>query len=475
MRRGSVAVACVMALVAAMLLGGGAQADATSPAAARAATVTPDQARELGRQAYDYGFPLLEVLRVRREETSVRCPDAAGNAPVNSISNAAGFANPEARTVVAPNTDTLYSIAHLDLKKGAVVIRHPDMGKRYFVFELLDPYTNVVGYIGSRTTGSKAGSYAVEWRGHGAKAPKGVPVIRSDYRRLWVIGRTLAGGPADQKKAQKLMARYRISNLAGKSRSFPSGCKPGSPKTYPTPKDGAGFLTALDRGLAANPPPARDKPLLTSLAAVGVGPGLSPEGAGLSPDALAALYAGVSAEAAALPVNAKLAALKGAVANGGWYQVGSHIGAYGTDYSLRALVATVGLGANTAPEAIYPSGITDSTGTLYSGANRYRLVFARGQEPPARYFWSLTMYDSDGYLVANPINRYSVGTSHPPLVRQADGSIVIDIQHDQPTEDGVNWLPAPATGFRVTLRLYGPSKSALNGAWTPPPVTRVGG
>ena len=134
----------------------------------------------------------------------------------------------------------------------------------------------------------------------------------------------------------------------------------------------------------------------------------------------------------------------------------------------------VGLGANTPIEAIYPSGIADAGGALYNGANSYRLTFAPGQAPPAKYFWSLTMYDCGGYLVANPISRYSVGPSHPPLVRQADESIVIAIQRTPPTESDVNWLPAAAGGFRLSLRLYGPSTAARTGAWRPPGVVKVG-
>src|SRR6476620_9723034 len=135
----------VRALLASALLAPGV---AAVPAPAPAASVTPQQAAALGREAYLYGFPLLEFLRVRRTNTSVRCPDRVGNAPLNAWSNVPVFADPRERTVVAPNVDTLYSIAQLDLRRGPVVLSHPDMGRRYFVFELLDPYTNVIGYVG---------------------------------------------------------------------------------------------------------------------------------------------------------------------------------------------------------------------------------------------------------------------------------------------------------------------------------------
>ncbi len=444
--------------------------------AAAVATPTPEQARELGAQAYDYGFPLLEFTRVRREMTSVKCPDTRGDAPINSFSNAGAFADASARTVVAPNTDTLYSIAHLDLSHGPIVIGHPRMGERYYSFELLDPYTNVIDIPGLREDGGKAGSFVVKWKGHGGKGkkPKGARVIRSKYRRVWVIGRTFATDAADQRKAQRLMAQYSLTHLNGKAKKFKRGCKPGEPASYPTPTDGPGFIAALNEALAKNPPPKRDRPLLDQLAPLGIGSGLAPANAGLDAGVLNALYDGVADEAAALPGRSRLSVLTEAQRTQGWLLPAANIGDYGTDYEFRALIATVGLGANTPDEAIYPSGITDGGGALYNGANDYRLTFAPGQAPPARYFWSLTMYDGSGFLVDSPIDRYSVGPSHPPLVRRPDGSIVIAIQSANPGDPTVNWLPSPPAGnFRLSLRLYGPSKAARTGAWRPPGVVKL--
>jgi hypothetical protein len=447
-----------------------------APLSANADEPTAAQAEALGKQAYDYGFPLLEFLRVRREETSVRCPDGRGNAPVNSFSNAKGFANAAARTVVAPNTDTLYSIAHLDLAKGPIRLSHPRMEKRYYSFELLDPYTNVIDIPGQREDGGNAGSYEIRWdrkpaKGKSAGADR---VITSRYRRVWVIGRTLATSAKDQRRAHELMARYRLTTLNGKRRRFRKGCRPGEPAKYPTPATGPEFIAALDAALAKNPPPKRDNPLLAQLRPLGVGPGLSPGTAALPEDVRAALYKGVADEAAGLPGQSRATVFREALKTSGWLLPPANIGNYGTDYAFRALIAVVGLGANTPNEAIYPSGIADASGALYNGANAYRLTFPPGQQPPAKYFWSLTMYDSNGYLVPNAINRYSVGPSHPPLVRRADGSIVIAIQQTLPAEADVNWLPSPPGGFRLSLRLYGPSKAARTGVWRPPGVVKAG-
>ena len=443
-----------------------------TPAPQAAQPVTTARATALGRLAYLYGFPLLEFLRVRETEASVRCPDLEGDAPVNSFSNAQRFANPTDRTVVAPNVDTLYSIAQLDLGRGPIVLSHPNMGDRYFVFELVDPYTNVLGYIGSRTTGSKAGRFEIVWSGHPGHHVPGTRVIRSHYRRVWVIGRTLVtGGARDRRRAIELMSRYRLTPPGG-PRRFARGCRPGRPTQAATPS-GLAFLTALDRALRENPPPARDRPLLRRLARVGVGPGLSPERAQLPADVLDALTSSVDATANSLATISKLEVLREAQADHGWATIGNDIGDYGTDYTFRAVVAELGLGANTRQEAIYPTGLTDSSGQLLDGANDYRLVFKRGQAPPNRAFWSLTMYDGSGFLVPNPAHRYAIGDSHPPLRREPNGNIVVLIQRSRPTQRDVNWLPSPSGNFRLNMRIYWPTRRVLDGRWQPPPVQRV--
>jgi hypothetical protein len=436
-------------------------------------SVTPAQATALGRQAFLYGYPLLEVLRVRATATSVACPDHAGNAPVNSLSSARKFADPTERTIVAPNVDTLYSIAQLDLGRGPVVLSHPAMGHRFFDFELVDPYTNVVGYVGTRTTGSKAGRFEIVWSGKPGARVAGAKRIVVPYRRIWLIGRTLTSGGRDRPRAIALMKRYSLSQPGG-PRKFRPGCRPGKPHGAKTP-GGLAFLDALGKALVSNPPPAADQPQLEQLKSIGVGPGLRPQDAGLSADALKALADSVNATAKALPQITQSTILAQAAAHEGWATPPAEIGAYGTDYLTRAAIAWAGLGANTQIEAMYPTAYFDKAGATLVGSHRYRLVFPAGQQPPARAFWSVTMYDRAGYLVRNPAHRYAIGSSHPPLYRRADGSIVILIQHDRPHGSRVNWLPAPAgRAFRVNLRLYSPRASALDGTWRPPGIERVG-
>jgi hypothetical protein len=152
------------------------------------------------------------------------------------------------------------------------------------------------------------------------------------------------------------------------------------------------------------------------------------------------------------------------------------IGNFGTNYGFRALIAMVAFGANLPADAIYPTTYFDAARKPLNGANRYRLHFDRGQEPPVRAFWSVTMYDAQSFFVANPIDRYAI-SSWMPLKQNADGSIDIYIQHDSPgIAMEANWLPAAAADFNITLRMYWPDIDRLSvngGTWKPPSVTRV--
>lgn len=445
---------------------------ALAPAAsaqAPAASPTPDEAYALGKEAFTYGFPLLEFNRVRTD-------DLAKMAPVNRLANARNLAKAGADQVVAPNVDTLYSLGQFDLEKP-LVLKVPKMGNRYWTFEFVDPWTNVVGYIGKRVNGGSGGAWALQWdKAPAGKLPKGVKLFKSPARRLWVIGRVLVKGKGDLPAARKLMAQFRTGPVAdlkaGKALAKPLNNIPQRAKGGPPA--GLEFINRLNSEMAADPPPeTEDAAMLSKLATIGVGIGKNP--AALSPELQARVAAGVDAAYAALPAEARLPVLQQALAAGGWYIPPSKIGDYGTDYTFRARVALVGLGANTPVESVYPVALATPTGETFNGANRYEMVFKKGQLPPTKAFWSVTMYDSDGYLISNPANIYAVGDSHPPLRRKKDGSVVVAIQADRPSSKDVNWLPAPAgKGFRLTMRLYMPKKAILDGSWKPPGVNKVG-
>ncbi|MFZ4373251.1 MAG: DUF1254 domain-containing protein [Mycobacterium sp.] len=413
----------------------------------------PIRSAILAVQAVTYGYPLLEFERFRSEAPGL-----------NIIWSETGFAAPDVVPIWRPNTDTLYSRAVLDLSGGPVVLSVPDMGDRYFSFQLNDPYTNAISYLGTRATGPGPGLYAITWDGGPQVAVEGAQSVTVPYRNIALLGRTLAGDEADQRQAIALMDQYSLT---------PSG-PTGSPPPQTLMPSGLAMLDAISAAMELNPPPGSDTAILQAIAQIGVGSGLRVTDAGLGPLARIAVdlaaRAGFAAASFRTASNQYLAAL----GNHGWAAPPSAIGNYGTDYKLRAGVFFVGPWANIRDEAIYLGGLLDQTLRPLNGHNSYQIYFAPGQEPPIDAFWSVTVYDSDGSLVANPINRYSVSSSRPDeLVRRPDGSVVIVLSQDEPGDTTVNWLPVPDGSFSAYMRLYLPGEPALDGRWQPPPITRL--
>lgn len=421
----------------------------------------PLEAALRAAQAYLYGYPLLETERLQAEAPAT-----------NTLNALTSYIDPDQHLVVAPNVDTLYTLAYLDLSEGPVVLSHPDMEDRYFVFQLMDPYTNVVGYIGSRTTGSEAASYAIVWEdGPEGEIPPGAEVIVVPYSDIWLLGRTLAGDEADQQEAVALMRQYSLT-------------APGGPTTYPIEDfdtstseplpTGIDALDAISAAMVSSPPPASDADKLAELIRIGVGPGLEVSDANLSPAATWAAEAAVRTVSALLDPLVSMAQYSMAVRNEGWASPDPAIGDYGTDYLLRAGVAKIGLGANTPEEAYYATAFLDESLRRLNGKNSYQLHFEPGQEPPADAFWSITVYDADGFLVPNEQEIYAVSsTGSGNLVYQQDGSIDIVFSQEDPQDPNVNWIPVPDGAFRVYLRVYDPQDEVLDGSWVVPGIERL--
>lgn len=457
--------------------GAGASYDPSNPTQA----AEYQRALALGVQAYVYGYPLLDTNRVFLTSTSVNVPDGTGGGPVNQFSDFRRLANPSDRTVVAPNHDTLYSMAWLDLRSQPIVAHMPVVRKRFTVFELVDPYTTNFANIGS--VGFPPGNYAVtppRWHGH---LPKGVRRIRSPYTRVWIIGRTYIRNAADTRNVVKIQNEYSLTPLSKWGTNYrpprPEHIRR-TPKEHTVPGTAPGqnplaFFDALGDQLKQFPPPARDRPLLRRLATVGIGPGMHPSA---NPALDAATRQGLSdaIAAGAKQVNADLQKLYLAIApkRNGW--VVARTGTYGTHYADRAVTDKVGLGAPLSKLAIYPFTITDSDLHPLSGANRYVAHFSARDLPfPVRAFWSITMYDSSGFLVRNKAHIYLVN-NRTPLHYNRDGSLDVYIQPNAPhgAIQRRNWLPSPAgKPFRLIMRLYKPidlSGIISGSSWEPPTV-----
>lgn len=421
----------------------------------------PIQSAILAAQAYIYGYPLMEYQRVRQTVGTV-----------NTLYSLTSFANPDVDPIwraigggKRPNVDTFYSLAELDLSNGPVVLSIPDMGDRYFSFQLTDPYTNVSGYIGSRTTGSGPGTYAITWSGGPAVDIPGAQTVLVPYSSMLALGRTLAGDEADQETARELMRQYTLTPTGGTV----------SP-VIPIPEPGIGYLDAISAAMEINPPPAIDAPALAALAQIGVGPGLRVADANLGLLSTIAADLAVRATAALLPLLTTVNQYVSAFGNSGWATPPAAIGDYGTDYLLRAGVAEVGLVANTPDEAVYSAGLLGANRIPLAGfgTGSYILHFAPGEAPPVDAFWSVTVYGSDGKLVPSPQDRYAVSSSRPEeLVTRPDGSIDIIFAPRDPGDPGANWLKVPAgRGFEAYLRMYVPDQSILDGTWVAPAIER---
>jgi hypothetical protein len=449
----------------------------------RASPVPPSerQAEKVGTDAYVYGIALMEFLRLEREQTSVTAPTPFGFAPVNQLSNQRRLTTAAHQPNVQANDDTLYTLAHLELSRGPMVLHVPRLrGGRYYVFQLVDPYTNDFAYIGTRTTGNRGGDFAIIGPAFRGRLPAGVTRIRSSYDRVWMVGRTLVYGSTDVPAVHRIQNAYRLIPLRQYNR-FGLRWRPPRPKriiTVPrraTVPTGIAFFDALGTALKHNPPPTRDRPILRELATEGIGPGRHPSHEQLDPAVVAGLARAADKGPAKLLQLRDLDAVRSAAAHDGWYVPPPAIGSFGRNYPLRAVVAVNGIGANRPAEATYAVGIESSTGALLSGGHRYLLHFDAGQLPPARYFWSVTIYNPAFRLIANPINRYSIGDRSPGLRYNADGSLDIYIQAAAVPGRIANWLPSPATGqFELTLRMYGPRPSVLRNRYRYPTITETG-
>jgi hypothetical protein len=402
--------------------------------------------------AYVYGFAPVSIA-----QTTQRFP-------MNSLVSIAALTNPESRTVVLPNHDTTYTVARLQLYPGPRVLDVPNTSGRYYVIQFLDAYSNTFAYVGRRTTGTGAGSYAIVPPGFKGSLPAGVKRIQSPTNLVWVLGRTLVQDEADMPAVAALMAQYRITPLdswtAGQRAnplllsSFP--VQP--PVVIPT---GAAFFAQLSAILESDPPPGHDACAVKTFR----------QGAAASGSTL------VSAARAGARIIARAerrADRFGASRYNGWLNPGPYIGDYGRNYLGRAVIATEALGANTRRETVYPLAVDDVDGRPLSGRHGYAIRFPKGKLPPNSAFWSVTMYGKDRYLVANPIDRYAIGDRTRGLRRGKDGSLTIYVQHARPKgARAANWLPAPTGSFRLAMRIYEPRRSVLTGRWKPPPVVRL--
>jgi hypothetical protein len=445
--------------------------------AARAQTgISPAEARAIAKEAYIYGFPLVDNYRVEYAYFVDRTSPEF-KAPWNHITNIPRVFTPADTAVQTPNSDTPYSWLGLDLRAEPIVLTLPPIEKeRYFSVQLTDAYTFNFDYLGTRTTGNQGGSYAIagpNWKG---ETPKGIKkVLRSETELIIVVYRTQLFNPGDIENVKKIQAGYKVEPLsaflgtaAPKAAPAIDFIKPLTPETQKTSLE---FFNILNFVLQFCPTDPSETELMARFAMIGVGAGKTFDPGKLSPEMKAAIEQGRDDAWVAFAEGVKQLD-DGTLTSGDLFGTRQ---AMKNNYLYRWL-GTIGIYGNSRQEALYPIYRIDAEGQKLSGANRYSIRFAPGQLPPVNAFWSLTMYELPAsLLVANPLNRYLINSPMlPQLKKDADGGVTLLIQNESPgTAEEANWLPAPKGPFAMYMRLYWPKEEATDGKWKAPPLKRI--
>ncbi len=445
--------------------------------AASSTKVTEQEAREIAIDAYIYFYPLITMDITRKQFTNIEPGKEFGKGPMNMFVSIPEYPPANFKGVVRPNFDTLYSIAWLDMTKEPLVVSAPDTNGRYYLLPMLDMWTDVFASPGWLTTGTQAGNFLVTPPGWTGKVPEGFARIAAPTPYVWIIGRTKTDGPPDYDAVRKIQAGYKVTPLSrwGKSaepvpvKIDPSVDMKTPPKVQVDTMAADKYFAYAAELLKMHPSHITDEPILARMKRIGIEPGKSFSFDKLDP-MVQKVLAGVPEEAQEI-MKWKVRTLA-RVANG-WSMNTDTMGVYGNYYLKRAIVAQLGLGANLPEDAIYPMNLADESGRPLDGMYKYTIHFDKASLPPANAFWSITLYDSEGFQVANVLNRFAV-SSWMPFKYNSDGSLDIYFQNESPGKDKeANWLPAPKGPFNLTMRLYSPKTDALTGKWNPPPVVKT--
>ena len=438
-----------------------------------------EEAVKNATDAYIYAYPLVTMDMTRKQLTNV--PDATSvksRGPMGQVVKLRSYPAVDDHAVTAPNADTLYTQAWIDVSSEPWVLSVPDMGDRYYLLPMLDGWTDVFQVPGKRTTGGKAQTYAITGPGWTGTLPAGVTEYKSPTGLVWILGRIYCTGtPDDYAKVHALQDKFKLVPLSAYGKPYkPLANEVDANFDMKTAVrdqvDAMGiveYFKYFAKLMKTNPPTAADAPMVATMAKIGLVAGQDFDESKLS---------GLDKEAIkAVPKVAQAKILeyfkKVGEPTNGWRYLTKGIGQYGTEYTQRALVTAIGLGANRPQDAIYPTALKDADGHDFDGNKHYVMHFDKGQMPPAKAFWSVTMYDDGYFFVPNALNRYTI-SSRSKLVNNPDGSVDIYLQADSPGKaKEANWLPAPKAKFIPMMRLYWPSEtppSILDGSWKPPAI-----
>lgn len=426
---------------------------------------------KIAEEAYIYLYPLILMDLTRKAMTNVTAPKGI-DGPLDHFANFKAYPPLDFTEVVRPNFDTLYTTLWMDLTEEPRILSLPDSKGRYYLAPTLSMWTDVIAAPGWRTTGTGAGDYAYVPPGWVGTLPAGVTRIESPTRYLWMIGRTAASGPGDYDAVHEFQNGMKLSPLSqwGKEWKAPAGTVDPTIDTKTAPPIQLQNMSAKDYFaygadlMKLHPPKNTDYSQVFRMARIGLIPGEDFEMKGLTDDQLeTARKSGFA--------NIKAHSYKLGTEHDGWNLLLGTLGSYGIEYLQRASVGLFGLGCNQLEDAYYPV-LTENVGPT---SDTYVLHFDKGQTPPAGSLWSITLYDDDGFTVPNPLNRGNLA-SHMDLEANADGSTDLYIGATSPgKEKESNWLPAPSDKeWNLTMRLYPPEPTAVDGTWNPPALKKMG-
>lgn len=447
------------------------------PGTVKAGSISAEDAASIAVDAYVYFYSLLSMDITRKQCTNIESGKEFGKGPANAFHHMPAYPPADLKVVVRPNFDTLYSSAWLDLTAEPVVVSAPDTGGRFYLLPMLDLWSDVFASPGWRTTGTQAANFLVTPSNWNGVVPEGMTQIKAPTSYVWVIGRTKTDGPADYEAVHKIQAGYKVTPLSlwGKGDYVPTVTVDPSvdmktpPKTLVDTMAGDKYFEYAAELLKVHQPHVTDQPILERMKRIGIEAGKS-----FDFDQLDSVVKNAVMEApqqAQALMSWKVATLA-RVANH-WSMNTDTMGVYGNYYLKRAIIAQQGLGANLPEDAIYPLNLGDQNGNPLHGKNDYVLHFEKQNLPPVKAFWSVTLYNTEGFQVANELNRFAL-SSWMPFQYNEDGSLDLYIQNENPGKDReANWLPAPKGPFNLTMRLYSPDSAALTGKWNPPPVNQV--
>jgi hypothetical protein len=439
--------------------------------------ISEQEAHEIAVEAYLYLYPLVLMDTTRRQATNIEAGKVLGRGPMNTFVHVRQFPPADFRDVVRPNFDTLYSAAWLDLSQEPMVVTVPDTQGRYYLLPMLDMWTDVFASPGKRTTGTGAGSFAIGPPGWQGKIPEGVQRIDAPTPYVWIIGRTQTNGPKDYTAVNQVQDGYTVTPLSQLGKAprpvsvtvDPTVDMKTPPMTQVNTLAADKYFAYAAEILKVNRPHITDQPIIARMRRLGIECGKSFDLAKADTASKRGLERavtdGLKAMQAKFPTVARVV--------NGWQMNTDTMGVYGNYYLKRAILAQFGLGANLPEDATYPLNLGDADGKPLTGANKYLLHFAKNEIPPVGAFWSITLYDKDGFPTANVLNRCAIG-DRDELKFNSDGSVDLYFQNESPGKDREsNWLPAPAGDFNLAMRLYAPKAEIRDGRWAPPAIKRV--